>query len=119
MFLSHNEKTNRAKTFTRRWYEVSVTSKCADAAFKENVELDIGEEAQWTYENLVTRGLLWDLCHPMSGIVTRGDGLGFFNEESRPSLGDTEQQAESSSPSSAEPLNFVAALARLESHSFW
>lgn len=81
---AHDEETNPPKLLTRNWFEFSITCRCADEAFKENQNLDIGEEATWGIDDLNNRGLIWYLCHPMSQIVSKGDGLGFWNVESRP-----------------------------------
>lgn len=81
---THDEETDPPKTSTTKWYEFSITSHCADEAFKENIKLDIGEEATWNMENLNNEGLVWNLCHPMSEIVSKGDGLGFWNLDARP-----------------------------------
>lgn len=81
---AHDEQTTLPKTSTRNWIEFSVTSNFADKAFEENITLDIGEQTKWNSQGLVDRGVLWDLCYPMSQIVVQGDGLGFWNEESRP-----------------------------------
>lgn len=80
----HDEDTSHPKTFTRKWFEFSVTSNVADKAFEENVDLEVGEEAKWNPLDLVEDGMLWPLNYPMSQIVVQGDGLGFWNEESRP-----------------------------------
>lgn len=83
---SHDEETSGLKTFTRKWIEFSITSKCTDEAFKENLTLEIGESAEWEPENLVLEDLIPSLCDPMSQIVMKGDGLGFWNNDVRPDV---------------------------------
>ncbi|KAI9846492.1 MAG: hypothetical protein M1837_003912 [Sclerophora amabilis] len=65
---------------TRLWYEVSLMSVSAEERLKENQNLEVGERAQWTAEDILGgREGLEDLCRLTHAIVTRIDGVGYHN----------------------------------------
>ncbi|KAI9819582.1 MAG: hypothetical protein M1827_007032 [Pycnora praestabilis] len=64
----------------RLWHEVALFSSVAEEHFKENYRLELGDEAKWNPEQLVTDGLLEGLMSGANDVVTRIDAVGYHNK---------------------------------------
>lgn len=74
-FVTSSEKPNSI------WYEASLESVEARVAFKENLDVELGEETEWTAELLLQSGVvLKDICVPANYIIAKMDGVGFYND---------------------------------------
>lgn len=63
----------------RLWWTASLTSDEAEATFKENIHLELGELAGWTPETLVNAGVIRNLSDLAHEVVTRIDNVGYGN----------------------------------------
>jgi hypothetical protein len=88
-FITSSEKPNSM------WYEVNMESVEAQVAFKDNLNLELAEEVEWTAELLLHNGVvLKDICVPANYIITKMDGVGFYNDNgTKPLLADVESIA--------------------------
>lgn len=64
----------------RLWWTASLSSDEAEATFKENIHLELGELAVWTPENLVDGGVIRNLSELAHEVVTRIDNVGYGNK---------------------------------------
>jgi len=62
------------------WHEVSISSVKADEEFKKNVELDLGDEADWTHESLSQLQCARAMYLPACEMLKKMDGVGFWND---------------------------------------
>jgi hypothetical protein len=89
-FVTSSEKPNSI------WYEVSLESVEARVAFMDNLNVELGEETEWTAELLLESGaVLKDICIPANYIITKMDGVGFYNDNGTKSLLATAESAAS------------------------
>ena len=70
-------RENMVKDDNRIWWEASITSKAADRALAENQNLDLGEVASWTLDDIVGMYVLHDMFNIMEQVVTRIDSVGY------------------------------------------
>jgi len=98
-FVTSSEKLNSM------WYEINMESVEARAAFKDNLNLELAEEAEWTAELLLQNGVVVrDICVPANYIITKMDGVGFYNNNgTKPLLVDVESIASTSLPPEKRP----------------
>ncbi|GAB1310166.1 hypothetical protein MFIFM68171_00376 [Madurella fahalii] len=59
-----------------RWYEAAVVSPEAEALFRENQSLGVGEKAHWTFDELKTRGILATVYGPALRMLREMDHVG-------------------------------------------
>lgn len=64
----------------RLWWTASLSSDEAEATFKENIHLELGELAVWTPETLVNGGVIRNLSDLAHEVVTRIDNVGYGNK---------------------------------------
>ena len=64
----------------RLWYTAALSSDEAEATFKENIHLELGELAVWTPETLVNGGVIRNLSDLAQEVVTRIDNVGYSNK---------------------------------------
>lgn len=64
----------------RLWWTASLSSDEAEATFKENMHLELGELAGWTPETLVNAGVIRNLSDLAQEVVTRIDNVGYGNK---------------------------------------
>ncbi len=79
-FATHSEKPNSV------WHEINLESVEANLAFEENFDLELAEETEWTAETLLESGVAKDVCAPANYIVTKMDGIGFYNDNGTKAL---------------------------------
>jgi hypothetical protein len=93
-FVTSSEKPNSV------WYEINLESVEAKVAFKDNLNLELAEETEWTAELLLHNGVVVnDICVPANYIITKMDGVGFYNDnETKPLLADAESIASTRLP---------------------
>jgi hypothetical protein len=87
------------------WYEMSITSAEAQEAFKENLNLDFGEETEWNEDLLLETGIVMkDMCEPANYLIKKMDGIGFYNDNgTKPLLADVESVASTKVPRHMRP----------------
>lgn len=59
-----------------RWYEAAVVSHEAEALFRENQFLELGEKAGWTFDELKARGILAAVYGPALQMLREMDHVG-------------------------------------------
>jgi hypothetical protein len=98
-FVTSSEKPNSV------WYEISLESVKAKVAFKDNLNLGLGEETEWTAELLLESGVVMkDICVPANYIITKMDGVGFYNDNGiKPLLAEAESLASTKPPREKRP----------------
>lgn len=62
------------------WYETTLKSDTFSAAFKQNEELELGNEVKWTPEELLKRGVVEGLVRKAANMVKNMDGVGYWND---------------------------------------
>lgn len=67
----------------RLWYEVSLSSSVAEDIFGENIDLELGETVAWTPDQVVESKVIENLSLTARDIVTRIDGVGYWNQGPR------------------------------------
>ncbi|KAI0525795.1 hypothetical protein F5B22DRAFT_657072 [Xylaria bambusicola] len=73
-------KDNEHTDIPLRWYEASLKSDNFCMAFKQNEELELGDEVKWTSKNLVHSGTIERLVQKAASMVKNMDGVGFWND---------------------------------------
>lgn len=59
-----------------RWYEAAVVSTEAEAVFRENQTVEVGEKADWTYDKLKERGIPAAIYGPALQLLREMDHVG-------------------------------------------
>ena len=97
-FVTSSEKPNSL------WYEINLESVEAKVAFKDNLNLELAEETEWDAELLLHNGVVVkDICVPANYIITKMDGVGFYNDNAtKPFLADMESIASTQASIRAE-----------------
>ncbi|KAK5201273.1 hypothetical protein LTR16_003268 [Cryomyces antarcticus] len=67
----------------RLWYGASLASLSPPEQFKENINLEFGDDASWEAESIVNVEILRSLKAVTDQVVTRIDGVGFANQGPR------------------------------------
>ncbi|KAI0841212.1 hypothetical protein F5Y06DRAFT_308120 [Hypoxylon sp. FL0890] len=62
------------------WYEVSVQSELVNKAFRQNRNLELGEEVHWSPEQLRDAGAFDDLIRSTTDMVKKIDGVGYWGD---------------------------------------
>lgn len=65
------------------WYEASISSVCLEKVFKENAEMEFGEEVRWTMAQLKEEGAFKSLHRPAIGMVEAMDKIGAGSNNGR------------------------------------
>lgn len=77
---SSDRKESDAQTVEPMWYEMNITSTEAQEAFKENINLEFGEETEWNENLLLKTGVVMkDMCEPANYLIKKMDGIGYYN----------------------------------------
>lgn len=89
------------------WYEISLSSTVANKAFQENVNLEFGEESEWTEQALLDQEkFLQDLYLPANCMVKKMDGMGFYNDNGHvPPVIEHAAQSVASTPTPLRPTD--------------
>ncbi|KAL9122255.1 MAG: hypothetical protein Q9187_001190 [Circinaria calcarea] len=61
----------------RLWWEAAIVSTVAQSILKENVDLEVGEEATWEPQTFVEDGIIRNMFNLAKEVVTRIDNVGF------------------------------------------
>ena len=61
----------------RLWWEAAIVSTVAQSILKENVDLEVGEEATWEPQTFVEGGIIRNMFNLAKEVVTRIDNVGF------------------------------------------
>jgi hypothetical protein len=89
------------------WYEIDLESVEAKVAFADNLNLETGEEAEWDPELLLHSGVLVnDICMPANYIITKMDGVGFYNDNGTNPLSTRMKSAASMKPVNEQRLEY-------------
>ncbi|KAF7940225.1 uncharacterized protein EAE98_000352 [Botrytis deweyae] len=62
------------------WQEVSITSVAMDKLLEQNMTLELGEEVQWTAQDLAAKKVSNTLIKPACTMLAQMDGVGFYND---------------------------------------
>ncbi|TGO22528.1 hypothetical protein BPAE_0164g00150 [Botrytis paeoniae] len=62
------------------WQEVSITSVAMDKLLEQNMTLELGEEVQWTVQDLAAKKVSNTLIKPTCTMLAQMDGVGFYND---------------------------------------
>ncbi|KAM0163505.1 hypothetical protein ACHAQE_003291 [Botrytis cinerea] len=62
------------------WQEVSITSMAMNHLLKQNMTLELGEEVQWTLQDLAAKKVSNTLIEPALTMLAQMDGVGFYND---------------------------------------
>ncbi|KAF7899192.1 uncharacterized protein EAF01_008405 [Botrytis porri] len=62
------------------WQEVSITSVAIDKLLEQNMTLELGEEVQWTLQDLAAKKVSNALIKPACAMLAQMDGVGFYND---------------------------------------
>lgn len=62
-----------------QWWEATISSPEADAAFEENKTLELGDEPTWTPDTLSKMHVASALYLPACEMLKQMDGVGFLN----------------------------------------
>ncbi|KAF7959887.1 hypothetical protein EAE96_001490 [Botrytis aclada] len=62
------------------WQEVSITSVAMDKLLEQNMALELGEEVQWTVQDLAAKKVSNALIKPACTMLAQMDGVGFYND---------------------------------------
>ncbi|KAI2635125.1 hypothetical protein GGS21DRAFT_543419 [Xylaria nigripes] len=68
------------------WYEVSLKSDALSNAFKQNENIELGDETSWTVEALLKSGAIDDLARKAASIVKELDVVGYWNDNQQKEL---------------------------------
>lgn len=68
-----------AKGVFTSWFEASISSVKAEELFVQNEELTLGEEAEWTAEQLKQDGVFRSLWGPALQMLKEMDSVGHHN----------------------------------------
>ncbi|KAK5628472.1 hypothetical protein RRF57_004187 [Xylaria bambusicola] len=79
-------KDNEHTDIPLSWYEVSLKSDNFCAAFKQNEELELGNEVKWTSKDLVHSGTIERLVQKAACMIKNMDGVGFWNDNRQEGL---------------------------------
>ena len=66
-------KTNRL------WWEARISSINATNILKDNMMMELGENAMWSPSSIISKGVVRDLFAAAEEIVTQIDHVGYFN----------------------------------------
>ena len=61
----------------RLWWEAAIVSTEVESMLKENVDLEVGEEATWKPQTFVEDGVIRSMFNLAKEVVTRIDNVGF------------------------------------------
>ncbi|MCJ1434656.1 hypothetical protein MMC27_004025 [Xylographa pallens] len=61
----------------RVWWEASISSKVADDILLENRQLELGEVAQWSSDDIIGMAIIEDMFQLTEQVVTRIDSVGY------------------------------------------
>ncbi|KAI1268935.1 hypothetical protein F5Y18DRAFT_439515 [Xylariaceae sp. FL1019] len=82
VYVSHERGLRKGDTAVGdipKWYEASIQAKTFCNAFEENRQLEFGERANWTAEELRKTKALDRLVRAAVDMVHEMDGVGFWN----------------------------------------
>ncbi|KAI0159670.1 hypothetical protein GGR57DRAFT_520926 [Xylariaceae sp. FL1272] len=82
VYVSHQKGLQEGDTVLGdlpKWYEASIQAKSFRDAFEENKELEFGERAKWSPEDLIGTKALDSLVRGAVEMVQKMDGVGFWN----------------------------------------
>ncbi|KAI1817872.1 hypothetical protein GGS20DRAFT_459292 [Poronia punctata] len=69
-----------------KWYEVSLKSEKISAALAQNMNLELGKEANWKVDELVNSGAVDGLVAKAAELVKKLDGVGYWNDNQQGEL---------------------------------
>lgn len=69
---------NRSKGHPSMWFEASIQSSAVISAFRENEDLELGDETTWSPETLCNAGVLEDFIRAANDTVKQMDGVGYW-----------------------------------------
>ncbi|CAD6443405.1 e7493fd6-28ec-4b73-84a5-0dc9c15078a9 [Sclerotinia trifoliorum] len=62
------------------WQEVSITSVPMNNLLQQNMKLELGEEVQWTIQDLAVKNVSNSFIKPACTMLVQMDGVGFYND---------------------------------------
>ncbi|APA05916.1 hypothetical protein sscle_01g006860 [Sclerotinia sclerotiorum 1980 UF-70] len=62
------------------WQEVSITSVPMNNLLQQNMKLELGEEVQWTIQDLAEKNVSNSFIKPACTMLVQMDGVGFYND---------------------------------------
>ncbi|KAF2967186.1 hypothetical protein GQX73_g6365 [Xylaria multiplex] len=73
-------KHTKSPDMPRCWYEASLKSDTFSNAFKQNEQLEFGDEVEWKSEELLKTGTVENLIRKAADMVKNMDGVGYWND---------------------------------------
>ncbi|KAI9746125.1 MAG: hypothetical protein M1818_000806 [Claussenomyces sp. TS43310] len=74
------------------WHEISISSAEADKTFKNSGDIELGEEASWTLDEMMKDDVLKALWQPATFMIKKMDGIGFYNDNGQRATSDNDDQ---------------------------
>ncbi|KAI0206426.1 hypothetical protein F4808DRAFT_469568 [Astrocystis sublimbata] len=68
------------------WYEATLKSDTLTKAFEQNQSLELGDEVEWTSENLLGSGAVEELIRKAGVMVKKMDAVGYWNDNHQADL---------------------------------
>ncbi|KAI0447037.1 hypothetical protein F4803DRAFT_500788 [Xylaria telfairii] len=81
-YKSNNERSGMALV----WYEAVLKSDTISRAFKQNENLELGDEVEWTSKDLLNSGSVEALIRKAADMVKNMDGVGYWNDNHQTDL---------------------------------
>ncbi|THV51558.1 hypothetical protein BGAL_0107g00310 [Botrytis galanthina] len=74
------QEEKRELNVETNWQEISITSVAMDKLLQQNMTLELGEEVQWTVQDLAAKKVSNTLIKPACTMLAQMDGVGFYND---------------------------------------
>ncbi|KAI0449312.1 hypothetical protein F5B21DRAFT_518243 [Xylaria acuta] len=81
-YRSNNERSGMPLV----WYEAVLKSDTLSKAFEQNENLELGNEVEWTSEDILKSGAVEALIRKAADMVKNMDGVGYWNDNRRTDL---------------------------------
>ncbi|KAI8956179.1 hypothetical protein F4801DRAFT_586281 [Xylaria longipes] len=81
-YKSNNERSGMPLV----WYEAVLKSDTLSGAFEQNENLELGNEVDWTSEDLLKSGAVEALIRKAADMVKNMDGVGYWNDNHQTDL---------------------------------
>ncbi len=85
-YISEPFKGNLDKGELATWFEISMESKAVTSAFRENENIELGDEPTWSPEELRDAGAFETLTRAAIDTVKRIDGVGYWSNNNQDSM---------------------------------